>query len=154
MQATKAKSEAGILVLIVFILGLLVGGVGNHLWGVHVWGSQVPPHTGPGHQPPQPISQVLGLSPDQQKQLDAIFNDTHPKFEALDSQYRQQRDALRMQTRARIRAILTPDQQVKFDAMTKDQDAHARGRGPNRGGPPPGAPPSGSFAPPHSGSGY
>lgn len=128
MQNSRTKSEAGLLVLVVFALGLLVGGVGNHLWGAHVWGSQTPPR-GPG-QRPQPISQVLGLSADQQKQLDAIFNDTHPQFKALDAQ----REALHLQVRARIRAILTPDQQVKFDAMTKDQDA--RGRGPNRGGPP------------------
>jgi len=151
MQTAKAKSEAGILVLIVFILGLLVGGVGNHLWGAHVWGSQAPPH-GAGHPPPagRTFSQQMGLSPDQQKQLDAIFNDEHPKFQALD----EQRNALHMEIRSRIRAILTPDQQVKFDAMMKDQDAHGRGRGPNRGGPPSGPPPSDSSAAPHSGAGY
>lgn len=132
MQNSRTKSEAGLLVLVVFALGLLVGGVGNHLWGAHVWGSQVPPvHA--GHQPPPPPSQILGLSPDQQKQWDAIFTDSHPQFEALDAQ----RNALRLQVRAKIRAVLTPDQQVKFDAMIKDQDAHGRGRGgPNRGGPP------------------
>ncbi|HKQ88696.1 MAG TPA: periplasmic heavy metal sensor, partial [Candidatus Acidoferrales bacterium] len=113
MQNSKTKSEAGLLVLVVFALGLLVGGVGNHLWGAHVWSS------GPPHRP-QPISQVLGLSADQQKQLDAILNDTHPQFQALDAQ----REALHLQVRAKIRAILTPDQQVKFDAMVKDQDAH------------------------------
>jgi Spy/CpxP family protein refolding chaperone len=133
MPNSRTKSEAGILVLVVFALGLLVGGVGNHLWGAHVWGSG--PTRGAGHPPPQgpSFSQRMGLSPDQQKQLDAIFNDTHPQFQALDAQ----REALHLQVRTRIRAILTPDQQVKFDAMIKDQDAHGRG-GPNRGGPPPG----------------
>ena len=132
MQNSKTKSEAGLLVLVVFALGLLLGGVGNHLWGAHVWGSGPP--RGAGHPPPpgQSFSARMGLSPDQQKQLDAIFNDTHPQFQALDAQ----REALHLQVRARIRAILTPDQQVKFDAMTKDQDA--RGRGPNHGGPGPG----------------
>jgi len=131
MPNSKTKGEAGLLVLVVFILGLLVGGVGNHLWGAHVWGSG-PQHGAGRPAPPPPISKVLGLSPEQQKQLDAIFSDTHPQFQALDAQ----RNALRLQTRAKIRAILTPDQQVKFDAMIKDQDAH--GRGTNRGGPPPG----------------
>jgi hypothetical protein len=37
-----------------------------------------------------------------------------------------------------MRAMLTPDQQTKFDAMMKDEDAHGRGRGP--GGPGPGGP--------------
>ena len=86
MQNSRTKSEAGLLVLVVFVLGLLVGGVGNHLWGAHVWGSQgAPPHA--GHQPPPPMSQVLGLSPDQQKQWDAIFTDSHPQFEALRQKY-------------------------------------------------------------------
>lgn len=131
MQNSRTKSEAGLLVLVVFALGLLVGGVGNHLWGAHVWGSPGPGRGGPGHPPPGgSFSQRLGLTPDQQKQWDAIFTDSHAQFEALDAQ----RNALRLQVRAKFRAVLTPDQQVKFDAMTKDQDA--RGRGPNRGGPP------------------
>jgi Spy/CpxP family protein refolding chaperone len=148
MPNSRTKSEAGLLVLAVFILGLLVGGVGNHLWGAHVWGSQAPPQSAGRPQPPQPISKVLGLSPDQQKQLDAIFNDTHPQFEAL----AQQRQALRAQTGARIRAILTPEQQVKFDAMTKERDS--RGRGPNRGGPPAGGHGPGPGAAPHQGPGF
>jgi Spy/CpxP family protein refolding chaperone len=133
MTNSKTKSEAGLLVLAVFVLGLLVGAVGNQLWGAHVWGSTRSGHAGPGHPPPQgpSFSQRMGLSADQQKQLDAIFNDSHPQFQALDSQ----REALHLQLRAKIRAILTPEQQAKFDEMVKDQDAHGRGHG----GPPPGA---------------
>lgn len=131
MPNSRTKSEAGLLVLVVFVLGLLVGGVGNHLWGAHVWGSTRQDHAGAGHPPPpgQSFSQRMGLSPDQQKQLDAIFDESHSQFQALDSQ----REALHLRYRAKIRAILTPEQQVKFDAMVKDQDAH--GRGPNHGGP-------------------
>jgi hypothetical protein len=51
-----------------------------------------------------------------------------------------------MQFRARIRAILTSDQQVKFDAMMKENDSHGRGRGP---GPQPGGGPG-----PHPGPGF
>jgi Spy/CpxP family protein refolding chaperone len=139
MQNARAKSEAGLLVLVVFVLGVLVGGVGNHLWDAHVISAGRP---GNGHPPGTSLSQLLQLTSDQQKQLDAIFNDSRPQLQALDAQH----NALRAQTRARIRAILTPDQQVKFDAMTKDQDSH--GRGPNRGpGPPPGAGPPPSSTP-------
>ncbi len=138
MQNSKTKGEAGLLVLVVFILGLLVGGVGNHLWGAHVWGSQAPPPRGAGHPPSGgSFSQRLGLTPDQQKQWDAIFKDVQPQFEALDAQHR----ALQEQTRLRFRAILTPDQQVKFDAIVKDRNSRGRGAnrgGLNRGGPPPG----------------
>ncbi|HEY6467166.1 MAG TPA: periplasmic heavy metal sensor [Candidatus Acidoferrales bacterium] len=149
MQNSRTKSEAGLLVLVVFVLGLLVGGVGNHLWGAHVWGSTRQDHVGPGRPAPPPLSQVLGLSPDQQKQWDAIFNETHPQFQALDAQ----RNALFEQTRAKFRAILTPEQQVKFDAMAKERDARGRGRGgPNRGGPPQGD--HGSAPASHPGPGF
>jgi Spy/CpxP family protein refolding chaperone len=147
MQSARTKGEAGLLVLVVFILGALVGGVGNHLWNAHVMSASAG-NGGPGHQPPPPLSQVLGLSADQQKQLDVIFNDSHPQFQALDAQYHAQRGALRKQLRANIRAILTPEQQVKFDEMSKEQDA--RGRGPNRGPGGPGGPGSG----PHPGPGF
>lgn len=131
MQNSRTKSEAGILVLVVFVLGLLVGGVGNHLWGARVWSSARQDHAGPGHPPPPgTFTQRLGLTPDQQKQWDAIFTESHPQFLAIDAQ----RDALRLQVREKIRAVLTPDQQVKFDAIVKEQDAHGRGHG----GPPPG----------------
>jgi len=149
MQNSKTKSEAGLLVLVVFILGLLVGGVGNHLWGARVWGSARQDHAGQGHPPPGPSpSQRLGLTPDQQKQWDAIFTDARPQLQALDNQ----RNELHVQIREKLRAVLTSDQQVKFDAMVKDQDARGRGRGgPNRGG----SAPQGDHGPgPHPGPGF
>lgn len=139
MQITKTKSEAGILVLVVFLLGLLVGGVGYRLWGARVFSSSnsgTPMRGQQGRGGPPPLSTRLNMTPDQQKQLDAIFHEYGPQFQAMDAQYRSQRDALRKESRDKIRAILTADQQAKFDEMMKEQDAHGRGRGP--GGPPPG----------------
>ena len=146
MQNSRTKSEAGLLVLVVFLLGLLVGGVGYRLWGGRVFGAPRDVHGGPppGRGPQgQTFSEKMGLSADQQKQLDAIFTNAHPQFAALDAQ----RNALHEQVRQQIRAILTSDQQVKFDAMVKDEEAHGRGpsRGPGPGGPPRlGPPPNGS----------
>lgn len=143
-MSTRTKSEAGILVLVVFLLGLLVGGVGYRLWGARVFGSTATtsPMRGPqgrGGGPPQSFSSRLGLTPDQQKQLDAIFHEFGPQFQALDTQYHSQRDAIRKDSRDKIRAILTADQQTKFDEMMKEQDSRGRGRGPGGpGGPPPG----------------
>jgi hypothetical protein len=142
MQITRTKSEAGILVLVVFLLGLLVGGVGYRLWGARVFGSAPNASSMRGPQgrggPPQPLGARLNMTPDQQKQLDAIYHEYGPQFEALDTQYRSQRDALRKDSRDKIRAILTGDQQTKFDEMMKEQDSRGRGRGPGPGGPPPG----------------
>jgi hypothetical protein len=162
MQNSRTKSEAGLLVLVVFLLGLLVGGVGYRLWGSRVFGDLRDAHGGPpsGRGPQGPsFSERMGLSPAQQKQLDAIFSNFHPQFQALDEQYRSQRKALGDQVRQQMRAILTPDQQAKFDAMVKDQEAHGRGpnHGPGPGGPggPGGLGPGGAMrlGPPDGGQG-
>jgi hypothetical protein len=132
MQSARTKSEAGLLVLVVFLLGILVGGEGYHLWGARVFGNENGPmHNGRGAPPP--LGQTLQLSPDQQKSLDAIWADTRAQFQASDAQ----RNQIRMQTRDKVRAILTPDQLTKFNAMMKDVDAHQRpgDRGPDGRGP-------------------
>ena len=36
MENTKKRGEAAVLVLVVFLLGALLGGVGNHLWDERV----------------------------------------------------------------------------------------------------------------------
>jgi hypothetical protein len=145
MQSARTKSEAGLLVLVVFLLGVLVGGEGYHLWGSRVFGNNDNMNNGPMRNgrgaPPPPLGQTLQLSPDQQKQMDAIWADAW-------TQLQSERNQTRTQTRDKIRAILTPDQLAKFNAMIKDMDSHPHpgDRGP--GGPPrlgpPQAPPSGA----------
>jgi hypothetical protein len=167
MQNSRTKSEAGLLVLVVFLLGLLVGGVGYRMWGYRVFGFNGDTRGGPQGRGPQrgSFSAQMGLSADQQKQLDAIFSNSHPQFQALDDQYHSQRKALFDQLRQQIRAILTPEQQAKFDEMVKEQDARGRGRGPGgpggpggppRLGPPGGGPggPQGSGPDDHHGPGF
>ena len=67
MATTKARGEAAVLVAVVFLLGILLGGVGNHLWGERVWGMRdtTPP---PNHLSVE-LTQELQLTPDQQKQI-------------------------------------------------------------------------------------
>lgn len=160
MPSVRTKSEAGLLVLLVFLLGVLVGGEGYHLWGSRVFGNNDQPMgRGPGRGgPPRvPLGQQLNLSPDQQKQLDAIWADARPRFQAIDQQKNEQWSEATMQVRDKIRAILTPDQLTKFNAMMKDWDSRHqgdRGRGPGgppRLGPPPGGPGGGQSKPQDSG---
>ena len=36
MRSNKARLRSGSLVFVVFLLGILLGGVGDHLWGERV----------------------------------------------------------------------------------------------------------------------
>lgn len=117
MENSKTRSEAAILVLVVFVLGVLLGGLGNHLWGERVWGRQTPPGPPSRTQIVSELTRELQLTPDQQQQLGAIVDDTKSRIRAAYAPADAQREQLRQQGRARIRAILTPEQLPKFEAF-------------------------------------
>lgn len=64
----------------------------------------------------------LQLTPDQQKQMIAIIDDTRAKWTALYAPLDPQKEQIRQDGRAHIRAILTPEQQVKFDDFMRRID--------------------------------
>ena len=122
---TNTRREAALLVFVVFLLGLLVGGVGNHLWGERVWGRQEPgAHGNPPsrEQVVNDLTRELQLTPDQQKQLGPIIDDTRAQVRALYTPLDPQHEQIRQQGRAHIRAILTPEQQPKFDQFMQRID--------------------------------
>lgn len=63
----------------------------------------------------------LGLTPDQQAKLEPILQDSRQQMMGLRDLPEQDRrtrgQQIREATRAKIRALLTPDQQAKYDAM-------------------------------------
>jgi len=121
----KTRTEAAMLVLVVFLLGVLVGGLGGHLWGERVWGHSGPArHSGPPSrdQIVSNLARELQLTSDQQKQIAAIIDETRAQVRAAYAPADAQHEQIRQQGRARIRAILTADQQTKFDALMQRID--------------------------------
>ena|SRR5579863_4902711 len=129
MENSKTRGEAAILVLVVFILGVLLGGVGNHLWGERVWGHAYPPGPPTHTQIVNELTRELQLTPDQQQQLGVIVDDTKAKIHAAYAPADAQREQLRQQGRARIRAILTPEQLPKFEAFMARIDEQRKKEG-------------------------
>jgi Spy/CpxP family protein refolding chaperone len=122
MVNAKTRSEAAVLVLIVFLLGAIAGGTANHLWGERVWGKQLPPAQPTREQIVDKMTKELSLTPDQAKQFGDIVDDTRGKIHADYTAADAQRDQLRAAGRDRIRAILTPGQRPKFDAIMQKLD--------------------------------
>jgi Spy/CpxP family protein refolding chaperone len=122
MENAKTRSEAAVLVLIVFLLGVIAGGTANHLWGERVWGKQLPPAQATREQIVDKMTRELSLTPDQAKQFGDIVDDTRSKIHADYTAADAQRDQLRAAGRDRIRAILTADQRPKFDAIMQKLD--------------------------------
>jgi hypothetical protein len=115
MENSKKRGEAAVLVLVVFLLGALLGGVGNHVWGERVWGKQTINTQPTRNQIVSDLTRDLQLTPDQQKQLGSIVDDTRAQWRTLYTTIEPQHEQIRQQARDRMRAILTADQKPKFE---------------------------------------
>ena len=69
----------------------------------------------------------LSLTDQQATEIRAILDETRNEYRQLREKCRPQYDAARAAARTRIRALLNPEQQQKFDAKTAERDAR-RGR--------------------------
>src|ERR1700685_285887 len=115
MDNTKKRGEAAFLFFVVFLLGALLGGVGNHVWGERVWGKQIINSQPTRNEIVGDLTRDLQLTQDQQKQLGSIVDDTRAQWRTLYTTIEPQHEQIREQSRNRIRAILTPEQKPKFE---------------------------------------
>jgi hypothetical protein len=113
MENSKSRREAAFLVIIVFALGILLGGLGTHLWGERVWGRQAAPNS--RDELIGRMTHEVGLTPEQQTQVTAIVDDTRAQWRALYSPLDSKKDEIRQQSRAKLRALMTPDQKPKLE---------------------------------------
>jgi Spy/CpxP family protein refolding chaperone len=65
----------------------------------------------------------LGLRPAQRAAMDSLFDARNCKYDAIFRPIQPALDTLKVQTRARIDAILTAEQRVKLEARRRDDDA-------------------------------
>jgi hypothetical protein len=122
METKNARLEAAALVFVVFLLGLLLGGVGSHLWDERVLGQEAVNTKPTREQVLNDLTQRLQLTAEQQKQIAVQIDDTRAKWQALYAPLDAQHEQIRQEGRASIRAVLTPEQQIKFDDFLKRLD--------------------------------
>ncbi len=65
----------------------------------------------------------LNLNEQQATQIRAILDQTREEYRQLRVEVRPRYDTVRQNARAKIRALLTPEQQQKFDAKVAEHDA-------------------------------
>jgi hypothetical protein len=124
MENTNRSREAVILVFVVFVLGFLSGGVANHIYGT-THGAE--PKTlvrtqRPKAQVVQEFTDRLHLSADQQQQLGTIIGETRSRWRDLYAPLEAQHEQIRQEGRAKIRAMLTPEQLPEFDKFMQVLD--------------------------------
>jgi hypothetical protein len=106
--------------VVTFLLGAIVGATAIFYYG---W------RTGLWHRPfnrqvfINHVKRELSLSSSQVDQLQQIVDETGRKVADARQQNEAQLDAIRKESRGRIRQILSPEQIQKFDEITQRMDA-------------------------------
>lgn len=126
MNQTTAKRKAAVWVFVVFILGVALGGVFGYFYAsrVNAASRTAPQLTEPQRRAArlQELTRELGLTPEQQTQLDATLLRLHGEYKALHDQADAQMTEAHQKGRDQIRAILTPEQRPKFDDFLRRLD--------------------------------
>ncbi len=119
----KSKTSAGLLIVLIFLLGAVAGAVGTYLVQTHVLavGPRSINHTGP-HDVVEELAQALSLSADQEDKLKTIIHQSRERYRALSMQVRPQYDTIRSETRQEIRQILTDEQKARFEKIVQEID--------------------------------
>ena len=132
MNETPATRKAAIWVVIVFLLGAAAGGMLGYGYAHHSVSAASAPMPEPERRARRvaELTEKLGLTSDQAKQLDAIMLQRHTEVKTIREQSDAQLEQVRQKGRDQIRAILAPEQKPKFEEFLQKLDAERKHNAP------------------------
>lgn len=121
----RPRTKGALLLLLAFLLGVASGAMGFAVYRAR-WGWRE------AHENPARLQQLvlnrltreLRLRPDQQQQVEGILRDTGEQFAKLREEIRPRFQEIRLQTQAKIRAVLDADQAKEFAALLDRWQQH------------------------------
>lgn len=111
-------------VLTVFVLGALAGAFGTSLYHQQRFAKLMPREPmpfPPGHMVSRLLNRLdneLTLTASQKKQIRVVLEDAGKSFQQFRETYRPEMNAIKEKADARIKILLTPEQQKKFNELT------------------------------------
>ena len=129
MNETPATRKAAIWVVIVFLLGAAAGVMLGYVYATqHSVSAASAPLPEPERRARRvtELTEKLGLTSDQAKQLDAILLERHAEVKTIRDQSDSELEKVRQKGRDQIRAILTPEQKPKFEEFLQKLDAERK----------------------------
>ena len=118
----KTKLKVFGAVLSIFILGGVTGAALSSVYRLRATGQAKP--CPPAHQDFfESLQHNLNLNEQQATQVRSIVEETRDNYRQLRTEVSPRYDAIRQRARTRIRALLNPDQQQRFDAILAERDA-------------------------------
>lgn len=129
----NVKLKLWSLALVIFFLGGITGAAMHALYKVKVEGK--PPATtspNPSQQPRMSMSermkQELNLTDEQSQKIKSIIDDSRKEFQRVVKDECPGIKDMRAKTNERIKSVLTPEQQQKFDEMRQKREAMMKER--------------------------
>jgi Spy/CpxP family protein refolding chaperone len=128
MSETPATRKAAVWVVIVFLLGIAAGGMLGYSYAHRSVAAASAPLSEPERRAKRvkEFTELLALSSDQAKQLDAIILQRHTEMKAIHEETNARIEQEHQKGRDQIRAILTPEQKPKFEAFLARIDAERK----------------------------
>jgi hypothetical protein len=129
MESNTSQRKARLIVAAVFVIGFAAGALSLNLYQ-HLTSSKKPdPPRGRSEYILEKMKEEVGLTSDQQERIKKILDETGEKYieirkdiDPVMKPFEPRFDAVRQESRARIRALLSEDQLPKFEEMVRKQD--------------------------------
>ena len=126
---SSSRTKARVIVVSVFVIGFVAGALALNLYQRLTSSSNKDiPHNGTEFLIKR-MNDKVGLSVDQQDQIKTILDETNDKYREIRKDmephikdFEPRFNAVRQESRDRIRALLTPDQLPKYEQMVQDHD--------------------------------
>ncbi len=125
----NTKLKVWLVLVVVFALGAITGAALTGLYRSRA-GADRPEKA--MHERFEKMRSELNLTDEQTKSISAILDETRNEYRALRAELRPRFEEPRQKARTKIRALLTPEQQQKFDALVAQQDAQRESEQKNR----------------------
>lgn len=117
----RTRLKMWLVLMAVFVLGVATGAALTGLYRSRASGPEARERA--MHERFEKMRRELNLTDEQTTAVRTILDETRNEYRALKTELRPRFEEPRQKARARIRALLNPEQQKKFDAMVAQQDA-------------------------------
>lgn len=125
-----SRGRAAFLLALTFVAGLAVG-LAAERYAVHRGSEESAERPRDRRTTIERFADDLGITPEQQQQIDPILVETRERMSAVFDRVRPEWEAVVDSARARIEAVLTPEQVERYRALLEEQERHGRSEGGN-----------------------
>lgn len=126
---TNSRTQARLIVVSVFVIGFAAGALSLNLYQSLNGSKGKDPRRGGTEFLIGRMNEEVGLTSDQQEQIRTILDETSEKYkqvrveiDPLVKPFEHRFNAVRQESRDRIRALLTPEQLPKYEEMVLKHD--------------------------------